>query len=246
VENTSNRLNTASARRQALDTIATLCFIAVCLGLLWTMFVPRRATLSAGARPAPGRVAPTLPTEAISLDGAPVEGSRTAKVALIEFSDFQCPFCAKFANEIEPGLKREYIDTGKVLMAFRSLPLEAIHPFALKAAESATCAGQQGRYLEMRQALFGRHRELDRIDWTETATGLTLDVAAFRGCMQGQATSRVRQDLASAQQLAVSGTPTFFVGRLGADGKVKVTDRLVGALPLARFADAFEKALKVN
>jgi protein-disulfide isomerase len=90
----------------------------------------------------------------VAIGDAPVKGNPNAKLTLIEFSDYQCPFCRRHAENTLPSLDKEYIATGKVRYVFHDFPLEAIHPQAFKAAEAAHCAGEQQKYWEMHGRLF--------------------------------------------------------------------------------------------
>jgi protein-disulfide isomerase len=171
-----------------------------------------------------------VPPEPLALQGAALKGSLDAKVAIIVYSDFQCPFCRMFAKQTLPALERTYIDTGKAVLAFRHLPLQRLHPFAAKAAEAAECARRQGRFWEMHDRLFDGARELTdaAIDGYSAAIGLKAD--GFRKCLAGDATAAVLADLEGAAALGISGTPTFLLGSPLGDGRVKVTRRLSGAV----------------
>jgi protein-disulfide isomerase len=127
-------------------------------------------------------------------------------------------------------------------MAFRHLPLEQIHPFALGAAVSAECAGRQDRFWAMHDLLFAK-QEIDPAHLRAHATTAGLDLKAFDGCLGGQAADRVRQDIAGAQTLGITGTPTFLFGIVQADGRIKVTVRLSGALPADRFRATLDELL---
>lgn len=134
--------------RSVLDALASILMIAAAV----TLIAAGVRLRSNGARSA-GRAEVPLPDQPISLDGAKVKGNATAPVALIMFSDFQCPFCAGFASETLPELEREYVATGHVVIAFRHFPLDN-HPLALKAAQGAECAEQQGRFWDMHDRMF--------------------------------------------------------------------------------------------
>src|SRR5215510_15815847 len=141
--------------RSWLDAVATLAFIVTCAVVTWATLTPRmRPVTGAAAEPRAVPPAPVpLPTKAISLNGATLQGDPKAKVALIVYSDFQCPFCARFGKDSLPGIQARYVKTGRVLVAFRQFPLN-IHAFARKAAEASLCAGKQGRFWEMHDQLF--------------------------------------------------------------------------------------------
>jgi protein-disulfide isomerase len=231
--------------RTILEVMATLMVILVCVNLMWAMSRAPRPTsvppLRPAARPAPPVA--KLPTEPISLEGAATAGSSSAKAAVIEYSDYQCPFCARFARDTEPALRKEYVETGKVLFAFRHLPLEQIHAFALKAAESAECARRQDKFWSMHALLFEDPKALELPMLRQRAIRSGLDVKAFDRCLAGQALDRVREDAASAQALGITGTPAFLLGEVLPDGRVKVTRRLSGALPIEQFRAALDALL---
>src|SRR5262249_7401275 len=110
-----------------------------------------------------GRAAgPAVPADlALPIAGAPARGSTTARVTLVEFSDYQCPFCGRYARDTYAQLDHDYVKTGKVLYVFRNLPLESLHPQSFKAHEAALCAGDQGKYWEMHDQLFASQSALD-------------------------------------------------------------------------------------
>ena len=163
-------------------------------------------------------------------------GSLTAPVTIIEFSDYRCPFCAKFTKEIEPLIKEKYIDTGKVRLVYRDFAI--LGSESVRAAEAAECAGDQGKYAEYHGALFaahtGGHPDFPPEQLSEFAKTLGLDGSAFEVCLATHKNGgEVDEDLKDGQAAGVTGTPTFFI-----NGK-----KLVGALPLSLFESAIEEAL---
>ena len=129
------------------------------------------------------------------------------------------------------------VDTGKVLLAFRHLPLEKIHPAAMRAAEAVECAGNEGRFWEMRRHVFENPARLDTGDLSLHAGMLGLDAARFRACVDGGlAAAEIRKDAAGAAVLRVTGTPTFLLGTLGKSGSVQVMSRISGAPPYSTFS----------
>jgi protein-disulfide isomerase len=163
-------------------------------------------------------------------------------VALIEFSDFQCPYCGKFAREILPELEKQYVSGGQVVMAFRQLPLPN-HQFAQKAAEAAECAGRQDRFWPMHDAMFQDQKQIDEAGLRQSAQRLGLDPRRFSDCLIGETSERVKRDANEAKSLRVSGTPTFLFGYVQADGRVKVVKRFSGAQPVAQFRAALDPLL---
>jgi len=222
----------------------TLAMVGIAVGILW-QGLPARSAPGAqpSARALPGtpsrRVEPPLPTDPVSLDGAAIQGLKTAKVAVIEYSDYECPFCVKFERETWPDLERQYVKPGKVLLAFRHLPLK-IHPLAQRAAEAATCAGQQGKFWEMHDQMFAQPQQLDEASLHRYGKAVGLDATSFTACLAGPGAAHVSNDSLSAQSLKISSTPTFLVGLMQADGRVKVVKRLAGAQPLAKFQAALD------
>jgi protein-disulfide isomerase len=196
---------------------------------------------SAGARSE--RPVPPLPSIPISLNGAPFIGQPEASVVILEYSDFQCAFCVKFASETLPRLIENYVDTGRVRLVYRYLPLESRNPHAMKAAEAAECGHQQGRFRDMHDALFERPDQLDPPNLIARAKDIQLDEAAFRECMDGQVTSRIRRDMTEARELSIAGTPTFLFGRVDSEQRLKVDRRVVGAVTYDRIASILDELL---
>ena len=196
------------------------------------------------AQPAPAAAPaePPLPAE-VATAGAPAKGATTAPITLVEFSDFQCPFCGRHFRDTYGQLDREYIATGKVRYVFRHLPLERIHPQAFKASEAAECAGAQSKFWEMHDVLFANQQALMPPDLARHAQGLKLDAATFNACLAGQTAARIRQDMTLAVEAGVRATPTFIVGTTLPDGRVKVVRRLSGALPFATFKGAIDSLM---
>ena len=169
-------------------------------------------------------------------------GDKNAKVTVVEFSDFQCPFCRQFWAQTFPQLKKDYIDAGKVKFVYRDFPLSSIHPSAEISAEATQCANDQGKYWEMNNKIFGEEEKLGTgtvqfgvSDLKKWAGQIGLDVNNFNSCLDsGKYKSEVAKDLADGQAAGVEGTPTFFI-----NGKA-----LVGALPYTDFKQAIDVALK--
>ena len=181
----------------------------------------------------------------LSVEGAPFMGDPKAKLTLIEFSDYQCPFCARHVSQTLPQLVTDYVRTGKVKYVLRDFPLENMHPAALKAAEAARCAGEQGKYWAMHDRLITNPRNVDPKGLSAHAKAVGLDVAAFDKCVEsGKYAAKVRQDLNDGQEAGVSGTPTFFLGPTDpSSSKVKVAETLVGAQPYSKFKETIDGML---
>jgi protein-disulfide isomerase len=188
----------------------------------------------------PVRPDPPIPLEPIEIADASRRGRSDAPVAVIEHTDYECPFCGRFARETAKALDEAYVDTGKVQWVLRHLPLESMHPRAFRAAEAAECAGRQGKGWEMHRSLFETPSLLAEPELVNRAKALDLNVATFGGCLAGQASAKVRADIAAAASAFVTVTPTFLIGKVQADGRVKVVRRVTGAKPLSEFQAAID------
>lgn len=160
---------------------------------------------------------------------SPTKGAKNGKVVLVEFSDFQCPFCAK-ANETLKQFMAKYGD--RVTLTYKHLPLTSIHPEALPAARASWAAAQQGKFWEFHDALFANQRRLGDALYRETAKLLGLDLPKFERDRTSQAAdAAIAQDLAMAETLGIDGTPFFIM-----NGEV-----LAGAVSLADLEAALAK-----
>lgn len=177
---------------------------------------------------------PGQPTKvSVSAEDDAVLGNANASVTIIEFSDFECPYCGKFFTETLPLIKQNYINTGKVKLVYRDFPL-SFHPDSEKAAEAAECAGEQSKYWEMHDKLFENQNALGVDSLKQYAKDIGLDSAQFNACLDsGKMTSEVQKDSADGQSYGVSGTPTFFINGV----------ELVGAQPYSAFDQAIKQAL---
>jgi protein-disulfide isomerase len=181
-----------------------------------------------GSPPAPESVV-------LDLGNNPFKGQKTAPLTMVEFTDYQCPFCGRYARDTYAQIDKEYVATGKIKYVLLDLPLESIHPFAFKAAAAATCAGEQGKYWEMHDRLFANQQTLD--SWTAHAEAVGLDVARFETCLNSDKTAAdIRRDMTQAQIAGVTGTPGFFLAATDpASNKVKTLRSIKGAQPYAAF-----------
>jgi protein-disulfide isomerase len=166
----------------------------------------------------------------VPLEG-PAKGPATAKVNIVEFSDFQCPFCSKVVPTLHQ-IEKEY--PNEVRVFFRNNPLD-FHPDAPLAAQAAAAADQQGKFWEMHDKLFANQQALKRPDLERYAQELGLDVAKFKQALDsGAANVRVQQDLAVGRQIGVQGTPNFYI-----NGR-----NLVGAQPFEAFKKVIDEEIK--
>jgi protein-disulfide isomerase len=235
-------LGTFSTRWQSIVETLAVAAIAVAVGRIAFIAPAGERNSQKATAPTARKPEPPLPTSPIVLSGAQISGKTSAKVGLVVYSDFQCPFCGKFARETLPALERQYVSTGKVLLAFRHFPLPN-HQFAQKAAEAATCAGRQGKFWQFHDQLFGNQQKLDAPSLQEDARSLGLNFDDFANCLGGQVTTMVQADKSTAEPLGIVGTPTFFVGRLLNDGRLQVAERLTGALPVSEFQGVLDRLI---
>jgi protein-disulfide isomerase len=195
----------------------------------------------------PANAAPTsgpTPGTQISLAGAPIRGAAEASVALIEYSDFQCPFCASYAANSYPKIIEEYVDTGKIRYAFMSFPLEGLHPLAWREHIAASCAADEGRFWEMHDRLLANPKAADTEALLRHAAALGLEHDTFRRCVESERhAGEIRRAMATGTALGISGTPTFVIGTIGPEGNVKVAKVISGAKPYAAFKDSIEGVL---
>lgn len=175
--------------------------------------------------------------------GSTVKGHESATLAIIEFSDFQCPYCARYASGTHARIEHDYVDTGRIKYAFRNMPLDRIHPHAQKAAEAAECAGRQGRFWDMYDRLFANQSLLGPADLLTHGKGIGLDGKRFATCLEGETAEEVAGDRAEAARLAITSTPTFLIGELTAQGELRVRRRVKGTYPPDVFAAIFDELL---
>jgi protein-disulfide isomerase len=226
-----------SRARAIWEIGSTVAMLAIGAAIAWQNW-GRPAGASPPQRPG---LTMEIPSQPIQL-GEHLMGNQTAPVAVVVFSDFECPFCAKFAQDVAPTLQREFVATGKVLLAFRHFPLPN-HSRAAPAARAAWCAGRQGRFWEMHDILFSPRGGLEDNALSAAARDLALDVKAYDLCFAGAAASEaVSADKAEADLLRIPVTPAFLIGRVSG-GRVAVSDTIAGAQPIEVFREKLVKIL---
>jgi len=182
----------------------------------------------------------------VSFDGEPVKGNPDAPITVVEFSDFQCPFCSRFFEQTLPLLEKNYIDTGKIKFVYKDLPLDSLHPNARSAHIAAECADEEGKFWEYHDVLFQKQAVWQRlassdldIILSQFAVDLGMQAASFESCMESQdIADEVNQDTIEAARYGTTGTPTFFIGT-EKDGFIK----MVGAQPYAAFQRVIDEQL---
>jgi len=204
--------------------------------LLQTQQNTRAAAAPAPAAPPSDKVKMSVGT------GWYAMGREDAPVTMVEFTDYQCPFCRRFESDSFAQLKKDYIDTGKVRFVSRDLPLD-FHPNAPAAAMAARCAGDQHKFWEMRDAMMlDTATDLGPDSILKYGQKTNLDMTAFRGCLSDKKyTSAIQKDTADAGTLGISGTPSFVIGKTAKDEIAGV--RIVGAVPYTVFESTIKDLL---
>ena len=173
-----------------------------------------------------------LPPERINVDlgSSPVKGESDAPVTIVEFSDFECPFCGRFFSDTLPRIESEYIDTGKVRFVYKHLPL-GFHEQAVPAALASECAYEQGRFWDYHDLLLGNQESLSDANYRKWAGDLGLSQPQFNECLESRKhQGRVTSDEQQAAQAGISGTPGFLINGI----------IVSGAMPF----EAFEKVIE--
>ena len=190
--------------------------------------------------PAPRRKA--KPTSArVATLGNPILGDLKAPITLVEFTDYQCPFCRKFYLQAYKELKKQYVDTGKLRFVLRDLPL-AKYQYAKPAAIASHCAGEQNKFWEMHDALFEGRGKLNPDDVLRYASSIGLQEDPFKACMtSGKFNNDIKQDVQDARSAGIRGTPAFVIGKTTED---MVSGTLIaGTNPLAALKQEIDKLL---
>lgn len=191
------------------------------------------------AKPA-GPKQPTIAT--VSTLGNPVLGDVNAPITLVEFTDYQCTYCARFVKQTLPALTKKYIETGKVRLVLRDMPL-GFHADARLAARSAHCAGEHNQYWEMHDLLFKKKNKLKRNNLEEHAKQLGIDGKSFAACLDSDRYNKdIDSDIADANKVKITGTPSFVLAR--STDNIITGKLLIGARPLKSFEAEIEILLK--
>lgn len=183
------------------------------------------------------------PSPTIDLTGAPMLGPSGARLVLIEFSDYECPFCIRHTRETMPQIHANYIASGRIGYAFRDFPIDQLHPAAIRAHEAGRCSADQNKFWEMHKRLFSPAGTHSPEQLSALAQEVGLNVPDFQSCLaSGRHTPGIRKTIETAESLGADGTPAFYLGVRNPDtGEVKIIDNLRGAQPYA----VFEKKLEV-
>jgi protein-disulfide isomerase len=165
--------------------------------------------------------------------GASVIGRANAPITLVEYTDYQCPYCYRFFKNTYPLLKKKYIDTGKLKLVIKDLPL-GFHAHAMKAAQAARCAGDQKKFLAMHEILYKNSKKLDIKYMPKYAQQAGLNVKSVNACLASNThIAAINKEMAEAESVDVKGTPTFVLGKT--DGKSVYGKKIVGAKSINDF-----------
>jgi protein-disulfide isomerase len=219
----------ASSRDQFLWLALPLVF-ALGLGSGWFIWGN-----SAGQPAAQVTITDQTTRHDIPVDDDPSIGPADAPVTVIEFSDYQCPFCIRWHDTVESRLLADY--AGKIRFVYRDLPLSAIHPEAQGAAEAADCAGEQNVYWQYHDALFGAKHGLGAQAYVQYASDLNLDMQAFNTCVaEHRYKNEVDADANFAIGQGLNATPNFYINGIN----------IIGAQPYEVFQQIIDKELAGN
>jgi len=168
----------------------------------------------------------------VTEDGDPSYGPANAPITIIEFSDFECPYCQRWHVEVWKKLVAAYPD--KIRLVYRDFPLYSIHPNAAPAANAAECANEQGKYWEFHDLLFSGGQKLSEAAYQTYANGLNMDLTAFQQCLdENRYADEITADFEYASSIGISSTPTFFLNGVA----------LIGAQPFEVFQEIIELEL---
>lgn len=188
----------------------------------------------------PGLIGAMIPTA-----GEVSIGPASARVTIIEVSDYHCPFCKRQTQQTFPQLGTDYIKTGKVQYIFLHYPIAQLHPQAARAHEAAMCAQDQGKFWEMHTSLFTNPVTRDDAGLTAQAKAVGLDMQAFTSCLtSGRHTARIQASVSRMEQLGIQGTPMTLIGYTPAPGQpMKVEKYIYGARPYGDFKTTIDGLL---
>lgn len=227
----------------SLDSLAAVAIVIASCAVTWSIIYPRQSgavsIASADNEAFAEEFAQAEPIDV--LKSASAIGAANARVALVEFSDYQCPFCGRHASDTVNTIRKNFVDSGVLRYVFVNLPLEQLHPFAVKAAYAAECAGAEGKFWQMHDRLFTNPKALSDTVISRYAIELDLNKERFNGCVAGPAVAtKVENDLAVAARLGITSTPTFVLGEIR-DGKIAPVRKIRGAVPYEVFRKNIEE-----
>jgi protein-disulfide isomerase len=230
--------------RSIVELVTNVAIAGAAIALVWRLVLapaPAPAAAAAGGNRPPAIEDIAGQKLSVDLPAVSRKGAKTAPVVLLEFSDYECPFCGRYATSTYAEVDKAFVATNRIQYAFKNLPLP-MHAQAKPAAAAAECAGAQGKYWEMHDRLFANQDGFKDAVWNQAAGALGLDMAAFEACL-GSMEPKINTDLTDAGRVGAVATPTFFVGRLADNNRVQLLKRINGAQPFAEFERALNDVL---
>ena len=232
------------------DTFAVIlpaiCLVAV--AVLWLRMDGQIAELRERQRRLAQTMSELRQSAMIDVGDAPVRGPQDAVVTLVEFSDYECPFCVRHFKQTMPQIEENFIRPGKIRYVFRDYPIDELHPEAIRAHETARCALEQDRekYWRLHYSLFSAPGTHTKENLEARAREAGLDTGALQACLaSGRVTAGIRRSGERAASLGADGTPAFFVGLWEPGGsQVRVLEAIKGAQPYSVFEQAIQRALE--
>jgi protein-disulfide isomerase len=245
--NADRNNNVISIKRSTFTKIVVIAIVALMVALFFgeytwhAIFYPNTTIIQ------PTAIQPTLAggvqqsqitkVAFVNTDGAPTKGKADAPVTMVEFADFQCPFCSRFASDTLQQLVKNYVDTGKIKFVYKEYPLP-FHSNSQPAAMAAECANEQGKFWPMHDKLYAIQTTWENQDaatvkktFKEYGVSLGLNAASFNSCLDSNKYSdKIQKQSSEGSQYGVLGTPTFYIG----NQKSGYT-QIVGAQPLPSF-----------
>jgi len=220
--------------RRIAEGVSTVAVVIAASAIVYSVFFRHE---TASAQPAQ----PPLPTGTVNFERSHSKGSQSAKIGIVEYSDFQCPYCAQAVKQTLPDLFKEFVDSGKVVFAFNHFPLEQIHPLSAKAALMAECGAKQGQFWTVHDFLFSQPKLSEEVlNDVERQSG--IDAAALNSCAHDVSVEQaVRQQSAKARSNNVASTPTFLIGTLEGPTTLRIVDVIRGAKPIAAFRASIDR-----
>ena len=188
---------------------------------------------------------PGLVGAMIPIEGEPAMGSASAKLTIVEISDYHCPFCKRHTQQTFPQIVNDFVNTGKARYLFVDYPIAQLHPQAARSHEAAACAAEQGKFWQMHASLFANAPAKDDVALATQAKNTGLDAAKFTACLtSGRNATDVKASVSRIEKLGVAGTPMTVIGLTPAPGQpMKVLKYMYGARPYADFKSVIEGVL---
>jgi protein-disulfide isomerase len=238
--NTADTPRQASRWRAAFEVGSTAAMLVLAAALVWQS----RASLVGSPATTPSLLEAPIPKDLIQIDESTTLGASTARVAMIEFATFECSVCGEFASRIKPAVTREFIDNGLVRYMFKNFPMR-VDTEGKAVAVAAWCASRQGRFWPMHDWLFSSPEHMKESQLQQPKTEVGLDVDAYQSCRSGsEATEAAQEARSRARALGIPATPTFYFGRVDTNGRVHVSETLVGIRPMEAFREILNRLLK--